>query len=30
MKELNKHVFLLIRETRRQLQIFEVLFDHIR
>ena len=30
MKKLNQHVFLLIRETKRQLKIFEVDFDHIR
>ena len=29
MKDLNQHV-LLTRETRRQLQIFGLNFDHIR
>ena len=30
MKVLNQHFFLSIRETRRQWQIFEIDFDHIR
>ena len=29
MKVLNQHVFLLIRETRRQWQIFKIESDHI-